>query len=259
MTDSMEVTGIVLSAMPMGEADRRVLLLTKEMGKISAFVRGARKPTSSMVAATRPFAFGTFEVHPGKSAYTVQKSDIAEYFEDLSKDMPKYAYGCYFLELAGYFTHENAPAGDVLELLYYSLRALLNPKIPDRLVRRVFELKILALEGVVPDFGACVKCGKEMTEAVFLPSMMNAVCTDCENGGAGNAPSSYRPAGLPLSKSALYALRFILATPSPKLYTFSLSGETFGQIAPVVEKLYETNVDRPLKAREMLAVLAAGD
>ncbi len=255
MTDSMEVTGIVLSSMPMGEADRRVLLLTKEMGKISAFVRGARKPTSSMVAATRPFAFGTFEVHPGKSAFTVHKGDIAEYFEDLSKDMAKYAYGCYFLELAGYFTHENAPASDVLELLYYSLRALLNPNVPDRLVRRVFELKIQALEGVVPDFGTCVRCSEEMAEGVFLPSMMNVVCADCAEK-AGARLDDAHASGYPLSRSALYALRFILATPSPKLYTFSLSTEAYGQISSVIERLYETNVDRTLKSREMLSVLA---
>ena len=52
MTDNMEVTGIVLTAMPIGEADRRILLLTKELGKISAFVRGARKPTSPMCPRT---------------------------------------------------------------------------------------------------------------------------------------------------------------------------------------------------------------
>ena len=257
MTENMEVTGMVLSSMPIGEADRRILLLTKEMGKISAFVRGARKPTSSMVAATRPFAFGKFEIFPGKSAYTVRKCDIAAYFEELVTDVSKTAYGSYMLELSGYFTHEGEPAKEMLELLYYSLKALLNPNIPDRLVRRIFELKAQVIEGIVPDFGTCVKCGKPLVQAVFRPSLMNVVCTDCETEDFGNAPSAGSFGGYLLSRSALYALKFIAATPPAKLYTFSLNDETYEQIVPVIERLYGTNVDRVLASREMLSVLTS--
>ena len=49
MRDTVSVNGIILSAMPVGEADRRLSLVTKELGKISCFARGARKPTSRFV------------------------------------------------------------------------------------------------------------------------------------------------------------------------------------------------------------------
>ena len=76
-----EITGMVLKAEPIGEYDRRVVILTKEKGKISAFARGARKQTSRLLAATNPFSFGTFRLYAGRSSYNLTEADISNYFE----------------------------------------------------------------------------------------------------------------------------------------------------------------------------------
>lgn len=245
MQDTVEVNGIILSSVPAGEADRRLLLLTKELGKISCFARGVRKPTSTLIAATRPFACGRFYIYPGKSAYSLNKCEISEYFEGIVTNLEASAYGCYFLETAGDFTHENVPAEEELLLLYYSLKALLKEQIPNKLVQRVFELKLLSIAGLLPDFGICARCGVEKDEMFFLPSLMQAFCPECSDGRKA----------YPLHRSALYMLRFIASSPVGRLFSFTVSKEVLKEVSDVADELLAHTMERIPASREMLRVL----
>ena len=83
MQEFINVTGIVLKQTPIGEYDRRICLLTKEKGKISAFARGARKPGNRLSAATNPFSFCQFKLYAGRDSYTISEADIQNYFQHL--------------------------------------------------------------------------------------------------------------------------------------------------------------------------------
>lgn len=148
---AMSVTGIVLLGAPAGEYDRRVVLLTKENGKISCFARGARRQGNSLMAAAEPFSFGRFRLMAGRSSYIMTEAEIDNYFGDLRTDMEKACYGMYFLEVAEYITRENNDEAQILALLYMSLRALEKPAIPARLVRAVYEIRTVESEGELPE------------------------------------------------------------------------------------------------------------
>ena len=137
MREQVSVAGMVLKSSPVGEYDRRLVILSRERGKITAFARGARRPGSPLMACSCPFVFGNFSLYEGRDAYTLVQAEIQNYFREIAEDMEAACYGSYFLEFSDYYARENIEALEPLKLLYQSLRALLKPAIPNRLVKPV--------------------------------------------------------------------------------------------------------------------------
>ena len=147
MREQISVTGMVLMAAPVGEYDRRLVILTRGRGKITAFARGVRRPGNQLMAAAAPFVFGKFLLYEGRDAYTLAGVEVENYFREIAGDMEAACYGSYFLEMADYYGRENIDATETLRLLYQSLRALLKPSVPNRLVKPVYELKLMEING----------------------------------------------------------------------------------------------------------------
>ena len=212
MQDQIILTGMVIKESPIGEYDRRITLLTKERGKISAFAHGARKPNSRFIAATNLFSFGKFTMYEGKSSYNLTDVEISNYFEQMRNDYDAAIYGMYFLEIADYYTRENNDEDELLKLLYQTVRALLKDNLDDRLVRCIFEIRSMVIEGEFP--------GLPDTRAY--------------------------------SNSTEYTVDFISSKPLESLYTFKVSDDVLGELTSGCAMLQAKYIDTKFKSLEML-------
>ncbi len=215
MQEFIQVTGIILKQTPIGEYDRRICLLTKERGKISAFVKGSRKPGSRLSSATNPFSFGIFKLYEGKSSYNVAEADIQNYFEELRTDYIGAYYGMYFAEIADYYTRENSDDKEMMKLLYQSLRALSVPSLPRELVRFIYEMKSIVINGEFPGV----------------------------------------PVDKKLENSTLYTVQYIVNSPIEKLYTFTVSDSVLIELGQLAEHYRRKIMDREFKSLEILKTL----
>ena len=216
MGQMITVTGMVLAAYPYGDYDKRITLLTKERGKITAFARGARKQNSPLLAVCNSFVTGDFTVYEGRSSYNLMQAKARNYFHELSADFAGACYGFYFCELADYYTREASDELPMLKLLYQTLRAMESGRFDRGLIRDVYELKTLAINGEYPNVFSCLRCGRKEELDFFNMKLRGCVCRDC----AGE------PGDEPLDASVLYAMQFIISTPVEKLYTFVLAPQT---------------------------------
>ena len=212
MREALELRGVVLKAQPIREYDKRLVILTAERGRITAFARGARRPTSPLLAAANPFVFGYFSLFEGKDAYSLVQVRPTDFFEDLPRHLPGVYYGFYFLELASFFIQEEEEASGTVDLIYVALKAILREQIPLPLIRRIFELKILTLNGL------------------FAPP-------EKSEG---------------LNESAFYALNYCADSPAMKLFSFTLSDEAMRDFEAFVKKQMDRSADRPFKSLELI-------
>lgn len=256
---SIEVKGVVLSSMPVGEYDRRLLLLTREKGKISAFARGARKPGSTLLSAARPCTFGVYRVYQGRSSYTVQGMTPVRYFDEFGSDIEGMTYASYFLELADYYSRENVDGTEIMNLLFVTFKALLNPHIRNPLVRTVFELRMMGINGEGPQVFSCGNCGKALTEGIYHIRKSSLYCRECAErltSADRTERTGYSLGGWQqLSEGVLYTLQFILTAPLSKLYTFELSGEVFVQLQAFVSQHMKRYIDREFHSLSVLDVI----
>ena len=246
MGNNIVVTGMVLQVMPIGEYDKRNTLLTKERGKITAFARGARRPNSQLLAAANPFCFGEFELFEGRSAYTLARATIQNYFRELTGDFDATYYGFYFLEFANYYTKEQNDEREMLKLLYQTMKALTSPHIPNLLIRRIFELKAFCINGEGPQVFQCVRCQKKDGQMVFSAREGGLVCTDC----ARNISD-----GISLDNSTLYTMQYIEISTIEKLYTFTVSREVLEKLSGIMERYCLLYVEKRFKSLEILETL----
>ena len=216
-TGGVELQGMVLKAAPAGEYDRRICLLTKERGKITAFARGARRMGSALSAATVPFTFGSFRLYEGRSAYTCVSAQISEYFQALKRDYIGACFGAFFMEFADYYAQENLEAGDTLNLLYVSLLALEKDTIPNERVRYAFEVRLMVQAGEFP---------VDITQDETLPV------------------------------SARQAFYHMITAPLGKLFSFEVSPEVMRQIRIRQDRIRFRYIDRSFHSLEVLKELS---
>ena len=252
MPVSTIVTGMVLSAMPVGDYDKRLVILTKEFGKISAFAKGARRPNSAFLACSQPFSFGKFTLYGGRTSYNVMSAEISNYFGELREDFDRLCYGFYFCEFADYLTKENNDETNILKLLYQTLRALTKKSLNAQLIRAIFELKIMALNGEAPYVFGCVKCEKNHTDTKNSNSMQYYYFSV---GGGGILCDTCKVMDknvIRIQTSTLYTMQYIISSEIEKLYTFKVSEEVLGELLRCMKSYLKCYVERDFKSLDMV-------
>lgn len=160
MSQTYKATGINLKAMPLGEADRLVTILTREWGLIRVVAPGARKQNSKLGGRSGLFVVNELLLAKGRSLDKITQAETLESYPGLSRDLSKLAASQYLAELVLCHALSEQPQAELYELLNEHLRRLDQlpkkasvPLVLAHLSHGVFHL--LALAGIAPQVQLC--------------------------------------------------------------------------------------------------------
>ncbi len=225
----ISTTGLVLRQQNIGEQDKLVTLLTKDMGVVRAFVRGAKNIKNPKSAATDLLCYSKINLYFGKEKYIIDEASLEEMFFSLRKDVVKVSLAQYFCELAIHICPSGQEASAQLSLILNALHLLSNSDRNPELIKACTELRLACLAGYMPDLIMCRDCGEYEKESMYFSLCDGSVkCADCfEKKPSQNA--------VEIDAGVLHSLRHICFSQDKKVFAFTLSDAGLEKLSYITE------------------------
>jgi DNA repair protein RecO (recombination protein O) len=159
MSGTYKATGINLKAIPIGENDRLVTILTYERGLIQAIIPGARKSNSGMGGRSALFMVNDLLIAKGRSIDKVTQAQTTISYGRLIGDLAKLAASQYLAEIVLAQALRDRPQSELYQLLLLHLGRINALEQGDNtasiahLCQGIFHL--LALDGIAPQVYDC--------------------------------------------------------------------------------------------------------
>jgi len=238
---NLKVKGLVIKETGVGENDKVLTILAENLGKIQAWAKGSKKLKSPLTASSQCFTYAIFELFKNKDTYTINQAEIIESNFNIRNDLESLALASYIAELANKFTYENSADDEILKLTLNTLYLISKNTKPKKLIKTVYELRLMELSGFMPEIYNCVICGGELTGKIYFDSHAGGVvCKRCSANGDA----------IEISPSVLAALRFILTCEDKKIFSFNISDRSLNCLSKISESFVLAQADYSFKTLE---------
>ena len=246
----------MLRLRPLGEADRIVILFSRERGKLSAVAKGARRPGSRFGARIDFFSRSKLKLHAGRSLDIITEAQSLHSIWERLVDPHTYALLSYVAEYVDGFCEPGLAVPELYDVLCELQQALADGAELEVLVPAV-DLRVLAALGLSPELDACARCGSALGRrplaggrATLSADAGGLVCRRCAEAEKG----SHAHGVVTLGGLELDALRAMRAGPLAQVgRTVDLKIDRHNSLRRATRTFVEYHLGRRVKALELAA------
>ncbi len=238
-----ETLAVVIRTVDYKDNDRIVTLLTKDYGRMSARVRGAKKPTSKLFSAASLFCCGEYAFFEKDGRYGVKGCAIRRMFFGLQDDYDAYAAACFIADAVDKVAQEDDVPSGLFMLTVNALYALDMGAAPSGTVLCYFLQRLLYIEGVYPSLSVCAVCGAPPPFVHFSAAHGGALCQRC----------AHEHGGVTLDDALLRALRLLARTAAKDIGSLDIGADVQRRLSGMLIAYLEHILQRSLTTARFIS------
>jgi len=176
----------------------------------------------------------------------VTSSVLLKTFYGLSSNIERLSYATYAAETAAALSPAPEDAKIVIPLLLNTLYLFSDSQKSLRLIKCVYELRLLCHLGYSPELDSCLSCGEVHELCAFSASEGGILCRSCLDVEDA----------LLLSPDTIDALRYVKDADDKKAFSFALSNTKIDEFERCTEKMLEGILGKRLPSLNYLKQIA---
>ncbi|PEA56413.1 DNA repair protein RecO [Bacillus pseudomycoides] len=237
-----KIEGIVIRTIDYGETNKIVTIFSRELGKVSAMARGAKKPKSRLASISQLLTHGHFLIQMGSGLGTLQQGEIISSMREIREDLFLTAYASFIVELTDKATEEKKHNPYLFEMLYQTLHYMSEGVDPE-ILALIYQTKMLPVLGLNPYFDTCAICHQSTDFVAFSIR---------EGGFLCKYHAEQDPYRISISEAIHKLLRLFYHFDLARLGSVSVKAETKKQMRIVLNMYYDEYCGIYLKSRRFL-------
>ena len=234
-----ETNGLILKNTKIARDRRMLVLFTRKFGKISAGTGISQRGRNRSQLALGPFTYGRYELYKGRE-FNLNSAETIESFFEIGEDVDKYFAASCALEYTEQILPYEQPAEETLDTLLSFLRLLRERKGRYRSFLLIYQWKVLAQSGFMPELSTCARCGREKEAAALSIADGGILCGDCKKKGNVNMRLLYE-----VKFDIIQILKFVKNADMSRFAGLTLNRESEEYLARILKDIlsYYLNIN----------------
>lgn len=239
---------IIIKRQDLRETSILATFFTKDYGKISGVVKGARGTLNRTYNALELFSLSEIVFYKRRrgNLYTVSQCDLLDYFKEIRKDYSRVIHATYFVDLLNAVTSCEDKNEELFELILRTLGVLNQEKDPDA-IKNIYEIKTLILSGFKPRVDSCIRCTRSISKkAKFSTRFGGLLCQDCLNEDRDSVD---------IYNGTLASMLHIEKADFNNVWRLNLTTKVKRQLSKILNNFIEFHIEKNIKSQNFIKPL----